>query len=147
MKEILNKLRADIEANKVQPQAVADLVATLLPRIFSFNHTNDTGYVTGNVLAWWIAEEKIVLKKNLVNLQAAYKLDALHTSLGAVAKIGIRKLGGSALGYIRFDVGSKTPVAEFANDVTVLAGESIEFYVETLPGIAAITVSLPHWLA
>lgn len=143
MKELLDNLRQAIQDNVVDPNEVAKL----LPRVLSFNHTNDTGYVAGNVLAWCVLEQPIVLKKDLVNFRAAYKLDALHTTLGAVAKIGIRKLNGSPLGYIRFNVGSSTPVAEFPNDVTILAGESIEFFVDSLPGIAAVTVAVPHWIA
>lgn len=147
MKEIIEKLKEAIAANRVDPVEIANAIPTLIPRILSFNHTNDSGYVTGNVIAWWIAEERVVFKAGLPNMKAWYKLDALHTVLPTAARIGIRKAGGNNVGFLRFDVGGTAAVAEFTEDLFVEAGESVEFYVELLGGISAVTVSLPHWLA
>jgi len=122
-------------------------VKNQLPRVLSFNNTNDTGYVTGNVVGWWIAESRVIFKAGLPGFQAAYKLDSLHTTLPTQAIIGIRKLGGATMGYIKFNAGSTTPIAEFLADVIIAAGESVEFYVETLAGVSAITVTVPHYLA
>ena len=146
MREIIEKLRADLATNKVDPLEVAKIIADLLPRSVSFNSINDSGYVSGNVLQWWIADETVVFRAGLAKAKARYKLDKIHTVLPTTAKIGIRKYGGATMGYLRFDVGSDTVVVEFPQDVVIQQGESIECFVETLPGIAAISVTIPHYL-
>ena len=146
MREIIEELRAKIAANEIDPIEVAKTVADLLPRTLSFNNINDSGYVSGNVLAWWAADEAVVFKAGLAGTVALYNLDALHTVLPTAARIGIRKREGATMGYLRFDVGSSVAVPEFTQDVLVNAGESVEFFVESLPGIASITVSVPHYL-
>ena len=146
MREIIEELRSGLAASKVDPIEVAKLVADLLPRTISFNNINDTGYVSGNVLAWWVAEETVVFKAGLPGAQALYNLDALHTVLPTTARIGIRKRKGATLGYLRFDIGAESAVAEFAADATIQAGQSVEFFVESLPGVASITVAVPHYL-
>ena len=146
MREIIEKLREDLAANKVDPLEVARTVADMLPRTLSFNNINDSGYVSGNVLAWWVADEAVVFKAGLPGAQALYSLDALHTVLPTTSRIGIRKRSGATMGYLRFDIGVASAVAEFVSDVKIAAGESVEFFVEALPGIAAISVSIPHYL-
>ena len=146
MREIIEKLRRAIENKQVDPLEVARTVADMLPRTLSFNNINDSGYVSGNVLAWWVADEPVVFKAGLAGAQALYNLDALHTVLPTTSRIGIRKHGGATMGYLRFDIGVASAVAEFVADVKIAAGESVEFFVEALPGIAAISVSVPHYL-
>ncbi len=146
MREIVEKLREDLAANKIDPMEVARTVADMLPRTLSFNNINDSGYVRGNVLAWWVADEPVVFKAGLPGAQALYSLDASHRALPTTARIGIRKRGGTTMGYLRFDIGVASAVAEFVADVKIAAGESVEFFVEALPGIAAISVSIPHYL-
>lgn len=146
MREIIEDLRSAIKNKQVDLNEIALLVADLLPRTVSFNNVSDTGYVSGNVLLWWIAEETVIFKAGLEKAKAKYKLDNLHTVLPTTAKIGIRKYEGATMGYLRFDVGSDTMVVEFPQDVVIQQGESIECFVETLPGIAAISVTIPHYL-
>ena len=146
MREIIEDLRSAIKNKQVDLNEIALLVADLLPRTVSFNNDSDTGYVSGNVLLWWIAEETVIFKAGLEKAKAKYKLDNLHTVLPTTAKIGIRKYEGATMGYLRFDVGSDTMVVEFPQDVVIQQGESIECFVETLPGIAAISVTIPHYL-
>ena len=146
MREIIEDLRSVIKNKQVDLNEIALLVADLLPRTVSFNNVSDTGYVSGNVLLWWIAEETVIFKAGLEKAKAKYKLDNLHTVLPTTAKIGIRKYEGATMGYLRFDVGSDTMVVEFPQDVVIQQGESIECFVETLPGIAAISVTIPHYL-
>lgn len=146
MREIIEELRARIANQQVDVTAIAELVTDLLPRTISFNNINDSGYVAGNVLAWWVAETPVIFKAGLVGVQALYNLDALHTVLPTAARIGIRKRNGATMGYLRFDAGSAVVVPEFTTDVIVNAGESVEFFVESLPGIAAISVTIPHYL-
>lgn len=146
MREIIEDLRSAIKNKQVDLNEIAVLVADLLPRTVSFNNVSDTGYVSGNVLLWWIAEETVIFKAGLEKAKAKYKLDNLHTVLPTTAKIGIRKYEGATMGYLRFDVGSDTMVVEFPQDVVIQQGESIECFVETLPGIAAISVTIPHYL-
>ena len=146
MREIIEKLRADLAANKVDVNEIAALVADLLPRTVSFNNVSDTGYVSGNVLLWWIAEETVIFKAGLEKAKARYKLDNLHAVLPATARIGIRKYGGASMGYLRFDIGATDAVVEFNQDVIIQAGESIELFVESLPGIGAVSVTIPHFV-
>ena len=145
MREIIEKLREDLAANKIDPLEVARTVADMLPRTLSFNNINDSGYVSGNVLAWWVAEEPVIFKAGLPGVQALYSLDALHTVLPTTARIGIRKRAGATMGYLRFDIGATDAVVEFNQDVIIRAGESIELFVESLPGIGAVSVTIPHF--
>ncbi len=146
MREIIEKLREDLAANKVDPLEVAKIIADMLPRTLSFNNINDSGYVSGNVLAWWVAEEPVIFKAGLPGVQALYSLDALHTILPTTARIGIRKRDGATMGYLRFDIGSAVVTTEFTQDIIVNPGESVEFFVESLPGISSVTVTIPHYL-
>ena len=146
MREIIEELRRAIKNKQVDLNEIAALIADLLPRTVSFNNVSDTGYVSGNVLLWWIAEETVIFKAGLEKAKARYKLDNLHAVLPTTARIGIRKYGGATMGYLRFDIGVASAVAEFVADVKIAAGESVEFFVEALPGIAAISVSIPHYL-
>lgn len=146
MRDIVEELRSAIANQQVDVNAIAELVADLLPRTISFDSLSDSGYVSGNVLAWWVAEEDVIFKANLPKSGAFYKLDNLHAVLPTTSRIGIRKYGGAAMGYLRFDIGGAKMVPEFPADVIIRAGESVEFFVDSLPGIAAVSVTVPHFL-
>ena len=62
MRDIVEELRSAIANQQVDVNAIAEVVADLLPRTLSFNNINDDGYVSGNVLAWWVADEPVVFK-------------------------------------------------------------------------------------
>jgi len=147
MRDVIEFLREALASNQVKPAEIAALVVEVLPRAISFNTVNDNGYVAGNVVGWWIPETAVVLKADLPGAKALYKLDALHTVLPTTARIGIRKYDtAELLGYLRFDTDGSAMVPEFTNDVTLSAGESIEFYVESMPAVVAISVTIPHFI-
>lgn len=135
----------------VAPTVDPNLLVRGLTRKLVFNSVNQTGYVSGNIIASFIADEPFIVKNSFEGSQADYTLGDLYTVLPNNAIVAVYQLSGTTntrIGSIQFTPGQHTPAfIQYQASNTIAKDDKVNFVVDTLVGVASLTVNFAHKLA
>lgn len=117
-----------------------------LPRRLTFYSINQNGYVSGNDIAVVLVDTPLVLKNNFEGTLADYTLGDLYTILPNNAMVAIYQ-NTTRIGTIQFTPGSHTPaLIQYQASNTFAKGDKLIFRVDTMTGIASLSVNMQHFL-
>ena len=118
---------------------------TELPRVLSFCSINDTGYVSGNTIAYFKADHDFTFPDNFEGSQSTYTVIPPLDTLSETALVGIF-VNNVRIGSVQFNTDGTTIFIMYETGFSILKGDIISFKVDTMTYIGSFTLSLVHTL-
>ncbi len=114
-------------------------------RLLSFCSINDTGYVSGNTIAYFKSDHDFLFPDNFAGSQAAFTVRPPAVTNAEVALIGIY-VNNTRIGSVQFGTDGSSTFVMYQTGFAVLAGDTISFKVDIMTYIGSFTLTLVHTL-
>ena len=114
-------------------------------RILSFCSTNDTGYVSGNTIAYFKVDHAFTFPNDFAGSQAAFTVRPPAVTNAEIALIGIY-VNNTRIGSVQFGTDNSATFVMYLNEYTVNTGDIISFKVDIMTYIGSFTLTLVHTL-
>ena len=116
-----------------------------VPRVLSFCSFNDTGYVSGNTIAYFKVDHTFTFPNDFAGSQAAFTVRPPAESNAEIALIGIY-VNNTRIGSVQFGTDGSSTFVMYETGFTVNTGDIISFKVDIMTYIGSFTLTLVHTL-